>query len=248
MSGLSLVIVLLFTAWPKAFGAMMTALHIPLTAMLLGIVFRGTAFVFRKYDSRNDAVQRRWSQVFGITSAFTPLMQGTILGALATGTIRVGEDGIILTGFFAGWLTPFALSCGIFALVLFAFLAAVYLTLDSVQDSEVQNDFRVRAIISGMTLPPVATFVFFTSKAGAPEMFRGLTNWWAPLLLLWTSLLRHPPFLHCGDATMVSRALLLSGRSQRFLLGGALRNIRISFIRISRFQILPRPKSPCGSW
>src|SRR5712675_1711616 len=39
---LILVIVLLFTAWPVAFGAMMTALHIPLTAMLLGIVFRGT--------------------------------------------------------------------------------------------------------------------------------------------------------------------------------------------------------------
>jgi cytochrome d ubiquinol oxidase subunit II len=185
---LILVIVLLFTAWPKAFAAMMTALHIPLTAMLLGIVFRGTAFVFRKYDSRKDAVQRRWSQVFGITSAFTPLMQGITLGALATGTIRVGEDGIARTGFFAGWLTPFALSCGLFALVLFAFLAAVYLTVDANKDLELQNDFRIRAIISGVTLAPVAAFVFFTSKSGAPEMFRGLTNWWAPVLLLWTSL------------------------------------------------------------
>jgi len=184
---LILVIVLLFTAWPKAFGAMMTALHIPLAAMLLGIVFRGTAFVFRKYDSKKDAVQRRWSQIFGIASAFTPLMQGITLGALATGAIRVGPDGIISTGFFAGWLTPFALSCGVFALVLFAFLAAVYLTVDAGKDSEVQNDFRMRAIIAGVTLAPVAAFVFFTSKVGAPEMFRGLTNWWAPLLLLWTS-------------------------------------------------------------
>jgi cytochrome d ubiquinol oxidase subunit II len=185
---LILVIVLLFTAWPKAFGAMMTALHIPLTAMLLGIVFRGTAFVFRKYDSKKDAVQRRWSQVFGITSAFTPFMQGTTLGALATGTIRVGEDGIVRTGFLAGWLTPFALACGVFALVLFALLAAVYLTVDAAKDSKVQNDFRIRAIISEVALAPVAAFVFLTSKVGAPEMFRGLTNWWAPLLLLWTTL------------------------------------------------------------
>src|SRR6185295_18018125 len=107
-----------------------------------GIVFRGTAFVFRKYDSKKDAVQRRWSQVFGITSAFTPLMQGMTLGALATGTIRVGQDGTIRTGFFAGWLTPFAWSCGVFALVLFAFLAAVYLTVDAGTDSAIQNDFR----------------------------------------------------------------------------------------------------------
>src|SRR6266704_1953782 len=68
---LILVVVLLFTAWPKAFAAMMTALNTPLTAMLLGIVLRGTAFVFRKYDSSQDEVQRRWSLGFGIASAFT---------------------------------------------------------------------------------------------------------------------------------------------------------------------------------
>src|SRR6266566_227505 len=57
---LILVIVLLFTGFPRAFAAMMTALNIPITAMLIGIVLRGSAFVFRKYDSTEDAVQRRW--------------------------------------------------------------------------------------------------------------------------------------------------------------------------------------------
>lgn len=41
-----LVIVLLFTAFPPAFVAIMTALHIPLTVMLIGIVLRGAAFTF----------------------------------------------------------------------------------------------------------------------------------------------------------------------------------------------------------
>src|SRR5260221_5002051 len=36
---------------------------IPITAMLIGIVLRGSAFVFRKYDSTEDAVQRRWSTI-----------------------------------------------------------------------------------------------------------------------------------------------------------------------------------------
>ena len=47
---LILVIVLLFSAFPRAFSTIMIALHIPITAMLIGIVLRGSAFVFRKYD------------------------------------------------------------------------------------------------------------------------------------------------------------------------------------------------------
>jgi len=79
---LILVIVLLFSGFPRAFSAIMIALHIPITAMLIGIVLRGSAFVFRKYDSTEDAVQRRWSTIFGIASFFTPFFQGLTLGAL----------------------------------------------------------------------------------------------------------------------------------------------------------------------
>src|SRR6266702_3073834 len=48
--GLILVIVLLLTGFPQAFAVMMTALNIPMSAMLLGIVLRGSTFMFRKYD------------------------------------------------------------------------------------------------------------------------------------------------------------------------------------------------------
>jgi cytochrome bd ubiquinol oxidase subunit II len=185
---LILVIVLLFTGFPRGFAVMMTALNIPLTAMLVGIVLRGAAFTFRKYGSQNDESQQRWSAVFGASSFFTPFCQGMTLGALATGQIRV-ENGQVATGFMAGWLTPFALACGVFALALFAFLAATYLTLDTKEQPELQNDFRRRAIWSGLSLAPISLAVFFTSKSGAPAMYAGLTRWWAPLLLAWTSLL-----------------------------------------------------------
>jgi cytochrome d ubiquinol oxidase subunit II len=185
---LILVVVLLFTGFPTGFAGMMTALNIPFTAMLLGIVLRGSAFIFRRYDSRSDAAQRRWSRVFGIASFFTPFFQGMILGALTTGQIRI-VNGQVVTGFFAGWLTLFALACGVFALGLFAFLAATYLTLDTMNQPDLQNDFRLRALWSGLTLAPIAGVVFLASKQGAPEMYRGLTHWWAPLLLAWTSLM-----------------------------------------------------------
>jgi cytochrome bd ubiquinol oxidase subunit II len=184
---LILVIVLLFTAFPRAFSVIMIALHIPVTAMLIGIVLRGSAFVFRKYDSTEDAVQRRWSTIFGIASFFTPFFQGLTLGALTTGDIHFVGDRVT-TGFFAGWLTPFALTCGLFALALFAFLAATYMTVDTQNQPDLQNDFRLRALWAEAALIPLAIIVFITSKFGAPFMYQGLTNWWAPLLLGWTAL------------------------------------------------------------
>jgi cytochrome bd ubiquinol oxidase subunit II len=184
---LILVIVLLFTAFPRAFSVIMIALHIPITAMLIGIVLRGSAFVFRKYDSTEDAVQRRWSTIFGIASFFTPFFQGLTMGALTTGDLHFVGDRVT-TGFFAGWLTPFALTCGLFALALFAFLAATYMTVDLRDQPDLQNDFRLRATWAQTALIPLAIIVFVTSKYGAPLMFHQLTNWWAPLLLGWTAL------------------------------------------------------------
>jgi cytochrome d ubiquinol oxidase subunit II len=179
---LILIVVILFTGFPPAFAHMMTALNIPFTLMLIGIVLRGSAFVFRKYDVKSEGTQRRWSVLFGAASFFTPFIQGLTLGALSTGQIRI-IDGRVVSGFFAGWLTPFAFACGLFALVLFAFLAATYLTADPSTERHVQDDFRLRALWSGAALLPIALIVFLTSKDGAPRMYHGLTQWWAPVLV-----------------------------------------------------------------
>ena len=179
---LILAVVVLFTGFPVGFSAMMTALNIPVTAMLIGIVLRGSAFIFRNYGSQSNPVRRNWSMAFGVASIFTPFSQGMILGALATGRIRVA-NGQVTTGFLAGWPTLFALACGVFALALFAFLAATYLTLDAKGQPDLQDDFRMRAIWSGAFLVPVAGVVFLTARLGAPAMFEGLTRWWAPFLV-----------------------------------------------------------------
>ncbi len=183
---LILVVVVLFTAFPPAFAAMMTALHVPVTLVLVGVVFRGSAFAFRKYDPEGDRTHRRWSTVFGVASMLTPFFLGITLGGLASGQIRLAA-GHVVTGFFAGWTSPFALACGLYAQGLFAFLAAVYLTVDAEDDPAVQDDFRHRALVAGLALAPVAATVFALAYRGAPTIFAGLTAWWAPLLLLATS-------------------------------------------------------------
>src|SRR5262245_48558235 len=50
---LILVVVILFTGFPPAFAALSVAFHVPLTLMLLGIVFRGATFAFRSFDPGN---------------------------------------------------------------------------------------------------------------------------------------------------------------------------------------------------
>jgi cytochrome d ubiquinol oxidase subunit II len=183
---LILAIVLVFSAFPPAFAVMMTALHVPLTLVLVGIVLRASAFVFRKYDRRRDDVHRRWSLVFGVASFLTPFFLGLSLGALGSGDIRTA--GGYVTGFLAGWTRPFAISCGLFAQGLFAFLAATYLTVDTRDRPEIQNDFRMRALLSGFSLAPAALLVFVLSREGAPVIYDGLTDSWAPLLLIATSI------------------------------------------------------------
>ena len=192
---LILVIVILFTAFPLAFATVSTALHIPLTLMLIGIVLRGTAFTFRSYDSQHDNVQRRWSIVFSIASLITPIVLGMTIGAIASGTIRVSRDGVVTSGFFDAWLAPFPFAVGFLALALFAFLAAVYLTLET-KDSRLQEDFRRRALVSGLTVGALALVVFLLAGTGAPTVRAGISrSWWALGLHILTAIAAIGAFL-----------------------------------------------------
>jgi cytochrome d ubiquinol oxidase subunit II len=183
---LILVVVILFTAFPPAFAAIATALHIPLTLLLIGIVLRGAAFTFRTYDEQRDEVQRRWSLIFSIASIITPVLLGLTVGAIASGTIRV-ESGVVTTGFFSSWLAPFPFAVGFFALALFAYLAAVYLTLET-DERELQEDFRRRALISGAIVGLLALVVFLLAETGAPRVRAGISrSSWAIVLHLSTA-------------------------------------------------------------
>lgn len=175
---LILVIVILFTAFPPAFAVIATALHIPITLLLIGIVLRGTAFTFRTYDVQRDDIQRRWSLVFSIASIITPILLGTTLGAIASGTIQV-ENNVVTSGFFNSWLAPFPFAVGFFALALFAFLAAVYLTVETTDERDLQEDFRWRALIAGVVVGMLALTVFVLAGTGAPTVRAGIsrTSW-----------------------------------------------------------------------
>jgi cytochrome d ubiquinol oxidase subunit II len=124
-------VVILFTCFPPAFADIATGLNAPLCFALVGIVMRGSAFVFRNYATESPALVRVWTATFGIASLITPFWFGDAIGALATGRYA--------------WLSAFALSTGVFAVAVCAQIAAIFLVRE-VDDDTLREDFRRRGI------------------------------------------------------------------------------------------------------
>ena len=163
---LILVVTVLFTGFPAAFAWLGTNLHLPIMLALIGIVLRGSAFVFRAYGPSSH--EDRWGRVFAVASTVTPVLLGVLVGAITEGG----------TG---GWLTPFSTSVGFFTLTLFTYLAAVYLTFEA-RESEVREAFRARALVSGVLVGVMALLTLLLAGA-APHVWEGLTSspWAIPL-------------------------------------------------------------------
>ena len=182
---LILAIVLTFSCFPAVYARLGIVLHIPLTLMLVGIVLRGTAFTFRTYDSQHDITQRRWGRIFSSASIITPILLGISIGAVASGRVGAKSGGSFVEQFVEPWLTPFALSVGLLTLALFAFLAAVFLTLEST-DRDLCEDFRRRALGTGVAVFLFSALVLLLSHEAAPLVRSGLLTspWAVPLHLL----------------------------------------------------------------
>jgi cytochrome bd ubiquinol oxidase subunit II len=183
---LVIAVVICFTAFPPAFATVTTILHIPLTLMLIGIVLRGSAFVFRSYGPRKGPATIRWGRTFAIASIATPVLFGIVIGAIATGAVAtaqalVGTESMVAV-FVAPWLAPFPVTVGLLALALFAQLAATYLTLVT-DDAALRNDFRRRALASGAVAFAFATLAAALAHAEPSFANAGLLS--GPKSVFW---------------------------------------------------------------
>jgi cytochrome bd ubiquinol oxidase subunit II len=178
------VVTVLFVGFPSAFAAIMTALHVPFTLLLLGIVLRGSAFVFRQYGGGEDAVQQRWGTVFAVASLLSPLFLGAALAGLTGGEIRI-TGSVPSTGFFSGWCSWFAVVVAFLTLACFALLAAVYLSVEAA-DPALQRDFVRRALIAQFSVAASAVASLLALPPSA-ELFRQRllgSAWSVPVLAL----------------------------------------------------------------
>jgi cytochrome d ubiquinol oxidase subunit II len=167
---LIVVVVILFTAFPPAFAAISISLHIPLALALIGIVWRGSAFVFRAYDLKPSPMERYWDRLFASASVATPLLLGVVAGAIASGGVQPQN------GFIHSWFRLFPIAVGLFAVALFAFLAAVYLTLET-DDPSLQDDFRRYALMAAVVVGILALTVFVLARQSAPLIAEMVRAW-----------------------------------------------------------------------
>jgi len=85
----------------------------------------------------------------------------------ATGQVEVD--------FFSAWLAPFPFALGAMVVILFAFLAAVYLVGESAEQ-ELRTDFSRRAVFAGLALGPIAGLTALAAKSGAPHLWEVLVS------------------------------------------------------------------------
>ncbi|HEY3192486.1 MAG TPA: cytochrome d ubiquinol oxidase subunit II [Solirubrobacterales bacterium] len=192
------VLVVLWTAFPTAFSAVMTTLYIPLALAALGIVLRGSGFAFR--HALPGPVQRRATTVFGISSVLTPFFMGTVVGAIASGEVPAAGDGDP-TGSWIGFLP---LVTGVLFVLVAAYTAAIFLVRDSgaAGDQDLRDYFAGRALVAAVIAGAAAVVGVIALHADARYVYDGLTSWPGIALVIVSGV--------CGLAAL---GLLLSGRS-----------------------------------
>jgi cytochrome d ubiquinol oxidase subunit II len=166
------VIVVLFTAFPPAFAALSVGLFGVFHFVLVGVMLRGAAFVFRGPEGGVRQTSH-WGTVFGIASVITPLLLGMAVGAVSSGSLRVIDGQVRMEGP-TPWITPVSLVIGALALALCAYLAAVYLTNET--QGELREDFRQRALLAGTFVVGLAVVALPLIWLESPHLWNGLVE------------------------------------------------------------------------
>lgn len=174
-------LVILWTAFPAAFAAIMSTLFVPLTAAGLGVVLRGAAFAFRPV-APNLVSRRLAGATFALGSVVTPFFLGAAAGAIASGRVPVGNA---VGDPYTSWLNPTSVLVGALAIAACAYLAAVFLVVDARhrEDRELERYFLRRATAAAIGAGVLAAAGIGVLHADAPDLAAGLTSIGWPLIV-----------------------------------------------------------------
>lgn len=183
---LILVVVLTFIAFPSVFSTICISLHIPLTIMLLGIVIRGSAFIFSSAEAQNLKTHKIWRKLFSFGSFVTPLMLGICIGTISTSDSKIYlSNSSFYENFISSWLKIFPLLVGCLTLCICVLLASTYLIARS-ECLEAKNYFRRWTTISFAILILLSALTAVFAKVQARHIYEHLLNgtWTNKLIFL----------------------------------------------------------------
>ncbi len=168
------VLVVCWTAYPKAFGSITSTLAIPFFVAGIGIILRGSAYALR--SGTTTAREERIVEVgFALSSVLTPFALGAMIGGIASGRIPVGNAaGDLVTS----WLNPTSVTLGVLSVATAAYLAAVYLAADAVRlgRPELEEAFRSRALVMAVVAGAAALAGLVVVRHDARPIWDGLTG------------------------------------------------------------------------
>ena len=175
------VLVVLWTGFPEAFGSIMSTLFIPLSLAALGIVLRGAGFAFHKLADRVGG-RHLARAAFGLSSVLTPFFMGTVVGAIASGRVPVGNAaGDAVTS----WLNPLSLLIGVLFVATGAYLSAIFLISEArgVGADDLERYFRTRALGAALVAGTIAAAGIFALHDDARYLYDRLTDQAIPLVI-----------------------------------------------------------------
>ncbi len=176
------VLVVLWTGFSSTFGSIFSTLFIPLSLAALGIVMRGAGFAFHK-TARRLRGRALAERLFGVSSLLTPFFMGTVVGAVASGRVPVGNAaGDPLTS----WLNVTSLLIGALFVATSAYLAAVFLVSDArrARDPDLERYFTTRALGAAVVAGVSAAAGIVDLHADARYVYDGLTGDALPLVIV----------------------------------------------------------------
>src|SRR2546429_9068221 len=172
------VLTVVWTAYPAAFGSIASTLSIPLFIAGVGIVMRGRRAALRA-GTRTAGEQRRVDTVFALSSVLTPFALGTVIGAIASERVHVGNPGGSLV---TSWLNPTSIAIGVLAVASGAYTSAVFLSGDAERhghghaDRPLADRFRARVLGAGPATGPIAVGAHIALHFYAERVFMHRTH------------------------------------------------------------------------
>lgn len=126
----------------------------------------------RTGDEGWKLLERIWGAVFAFASCAAQLFLGASAWAVASGRLPVGAGGELLGSPLTGWISPYSIFGGFFAVALCAFVSSVCLTRE-VAGQEMENVWRRRAIAGGVWMGALAMSGLALMASGMPDLWAG---------------------------------------------------------------------------
>lgn len=180
------VLMILMNGFPGAFAALGMTLWLPLLLTLVGIIFRGGAYIFRSYGGGAKRELVLWEGIFAIASTGTPLFLGAAAGAIASGKLVIPTEASPPSQYVIGWISALPVFTGFYSIGMCAYLAAVFLTREAyiIGDQHLITIWRQRSLSTGVWMGVLSFGGLVMVAIEAPHLAEGFAIRGWPLVIV----------------------------------------------------------------